>query len=547
MLFLSYARTDVEKVDEVFGDLDRANREPWRDLEMTGGLRWWDEILERIRSCDLFVFLLSPDSIGSRACRAELAYAEALDRPIVPVLVREMDLDMAPEQIAEMVVVDVRSRSAESTIELLNAIDSASRPAVDPDPLPAPPPVPLNELAPVADRLAEPSLSLAAQRGLVADLSSFGDVVEHRPKVAELAREMAVRPDLAAAVRDDLDRLIAAVDCESLGHDSVDAEELAQRADRVRSVLTYLRRSTFTPILGHGLTDSLIAPRRQIAHEWAETLDFPLSGPDRTNLAQVAQFVSVMNDPETLREMLRSYLIGRIGGHGQGDIALNSQLADLVRTAWREREVRREIDAQRVLAELDCPIYVNANPWGLLTEALEDAGKKPEVEVCRWRPDVYDWPESVFEREPSYRPTIECPLVFHVFGALSVPESTVITEDDYLDFMASVAADRSLVPLPVQNALADSSLLLLGFDLTELDTRVLLRTLVSQEGGRLHKYTHVAAQVDPESSAISPARAKQYLERNFGRGREPAMDLYWGSVDDFVRDIAAAGAGAAVA
>jgi hypothetical protein len=348
--------------------------------------------------------------------------------------------------------------------------------------------------------------------------------------------------DLAEGVRSDVNRLKSGLD-RSLGSSFGDdtAEQIAQRADRVRSVMTYLRRSTFAPVLGHGLTDSLIGPRSQIAREWAESLDFPMAVSESADLAQVAQFVSVMNDPETLREMLQTYLSERAISIGTGaSVNKDEDLASLVRTQWRAREESGIADPQRVLAELACPIYVNAHPWGLLTEALEDAGKAPEVDFCRWRPDVYDWPTSIFERDPDYRPSVKRPLVYHVFGALTVPDSIVITEDDYLDFMISVTADRSLIPVAVQNALSDSSLLFLGFDLTDLDTRVLLRTLVNREGGRLHKYSHVAAQVDPTSAVISPARAKQYLEKYFGRGRDPALDLYWGSVDDFARDLAQA-------
>lgn len=97
------------------------------------------------------------------------------------------------------------------------------------------------------------------------------------------------------------------------------------------------------------------------------------------------------------------------------------------------------------------------------------------------------------------------------------------------------------MPHSVRRALADSALLLLGFDLNEWDARALLRTLVDQEGaGRLRRYTHVAAQVDPSSGVASPARAARYLERYFGRAREPAIDIYWGSVEEFTAELEAA-------
>ena len=180
---------------------------------------------------------------------------------------------------------------------------------------------------------------------------------------------------------------------------------------------------------------------------------------------------------------------------------------------------------------------MTAQPYRLLAEALRREGKQPQVELCRWRPDVDHWPSSVFEREPDFVPTPERPLVFHVFGHLGFEESLVLTEDDYLDFLARVAADDQLVPLAVQKALADSALLFIGFRLEEWDVRVLLRALVSREAARkLEDYTHVAAQIDLGAGVMSPARARRYLERYFGKGTTPSFDIFWGTVDEFAAD-----------
>ena len=161
------------------------------------------------------------------------------------------------------------------------------------------------------------------------------------------------------------------------------------------------------------------------------------------------------------------------------------------------------------------------------------------IDVCRWRPDVYDWPPSIFDSEPGYVPTAQRPLVYHVFGRLDVPESLVITEDDFDDFVVGVTENRALIPPPVQRALADSALMLLGFGLEERDVRVLLRTLISQEGAhKLGKYTHVAAQLDRQGGVTAPARAQRYLERYFARFRQPSIEIFWGSVEEFSADLA---------
>jgi hypothetical protein len=248
-----------------------------------------------------------------------------------------------------------------------------------------------------------------------------------------------------------------------------------------------------------------------------------------------------MTNTDTLRSSLHDYLRDRLHARltaGGTDAADGSApLGTVLRAAWNQQ--RTADDPFVVLASLPCRIYICAHPWDLLSEALRLAGKEPVTEVCRWRPDVYDWPVSVFESEPGFVPTVERPLVYHVFGHLDVPESLVITEDDYDDFLVGITENRALIPPPVQRALADSALLLLGFGLEERDVRVLLRTLVSQEGAhKLNKYTHVAAQLDLRGGVVSPPRAQRYLERYFAKFRQPSIDIFWGSVEEFAADLA---------
>ena len=191
-----------------------------------------------------------------------------------------------------------------------------------------------------------------------------------------------------------------------------------------------------------------------------------------------------------------------------------------------------------VVASLPCSIFVNAHPANLLTDALRASGKEPQVEICRWRPEVYEWPASPFAVDPDYIPDVQRPLVYHVFGNVDTPDSLVLTEDDFLGHLVAVTEDKALIPLAVRRALADSSLLLLGLGLEEWDARILLLSLVSQEGAlKLQRYTHIAAQVAPGQDLASPARARRYLERYFSKVRRPAIDIYWGSVDEFVADL----------
>jgi len=117
-IFISYARQDQAAVETLNADLERARVHVWMDEELTGGESWWDTILEQIRACDLYIFGLSPDSLRSGACKAELDYAIALDRPLLPVLVRDVAIQLAHPAIARTQMVDYRKRSMDSLLAL---------------------------------------------------------------------------------------------------------------------------------------------------------------------------------------------------------------------------------------------------------------------------------------------------------------------------------------------------------------------------------------------------------------------------------------------
>ena len=225
------------------------------------------------------------------------------------------------------------------------------------------------------------------------------------------------------------------------------------------------------------------------------------------SLPQVAQFLKVHQDVFFMRDELIKHLRGEIEERF-GDLVIpalkDASLDDLISAVGEKLGQDPATLAIRTLARLPLPIYITTVPSNLLAQALEAAGKQPVVELCRWNDYVEQIP-SIFDadREPDYRPTPQRPLVYHLFGRLSEPDSLVITEDDYFDYLIGVTANNDLIPPVVRRALADSALLFLGFDLDEWDFRVLFRTVMLRQGGDARRdYAHVAAQIDPESGRI---------------------------------------------
>src|SRR5690606_19717151 len=128
--------------------------------------------------------------------------------------------------------------------------------------------------------------------------------------------------------------------------------------------------------------------------------------------------------------------------------------------------------------------FITTSLGPLLESALEEEGKKPRTLISPWN-------DYVVSTEPYYntphrvddQPTPENPLVYHLFGRLDQPESVVLTEDDYFQYLIGVTRNIGLVPMSVQEAMTNRALLFLGFHLEEWDFRVLFQSLLSFEGG----------------------------------------------------------------
>jgi hypothetical protein len=313
-----------------------------------------------------------------------------------------------------------------------------------------------------------------------------------------------------------------------------------QAFEKWPALLRRIRHGKCTLILGSDLSESLLGSTREIAQSWAKTYHFPMQPHEREDLPQVAQYLSVSQERafprEQLGEYLREELLKRYKQMLSPDMH-DAPLSDLFASIGAARREANPADPYRVLAELPFPIYITTNATELLSHALLEAGKDPQVELCRWNEEVKRLP-SIYDKEPDYHPTPERPLVFHLFGSIDKPQSLVLTEDDYFDFLIGATNNHDLIPIAVREALADTGLLFLGYRLDDWSFRVLYRSIMSQEGRIGRKtYANIAGQVLPEEGRfLEPERARSYLDDYF-QGAE--IDIFWGSVEDFAKDLQA--------
>lgn len=207
-VFCSYARRDAAAVAEIAADLDRLGQRPWLDQRLSGGQAWWDTILDRVRTCDCFLFVLSDASLRSKACMAEVDYAHRLGRIILPVAVGPVIDQILPPYLAETQRVE-----AGDTHQLARALLSLPAPPPLPDPLPPPPPVPISYLDHLASEIARDELTTAEQRNLAGELRQRLREPDEREAAAVLLRRLrhhhAINAWVAAEIDEQLARLEA--------------------------------------------------------------------------------------------------------------------------------------------------------------------------------------------------------------------------------------------------------------------------------------------------------------------------------------------------
>jgi hypothetical protein len=126
-----------------------------------------------------------------------------------------------------------------------------------------------------------------------------------------------------------------------------------------------------------------------------------------------------------------------------------------------------------ILADLPLPVYLTTNYDDYMAKGLRLRRRDVRRELCRWN-EALESEASVFDT--GFEPTAANPVVFHLHGH-TLPESLVLTEDDYLSFLANIARNPNLLPVPIQKALDRSTCLFIGYRLADWNFRVLFQGL----------------------------------------------------------------------
>ncbi|MEM6527588.1 MAG: TIR domain-containing protein, partial [Chloroflexota bacterium] len=106
-LMISYSRQDGEFVRRLHAALTGRGRDVWVDWEdIPISAAWWDAISDAIESTQAFVFVISPDSMGSPICNLEIDAARYHSKRLVPILLKSTDLKEAMDKIQRRTLSD---------------------------------------------------------------------------------------------------------------------------------------------------------------------------------------------------------------------------------------------------------------------------------------------------------------------------------------------------------------------------------------------------------------------------------------------------------
>jgi hypothetical protein len=289
-----------------------------------------------------------------------------------------------------------------------------------------------------------------------------------------------------------------------------------------KRLLTRINEDKCTPVIGSGACTAppigcdpgawaaLNYPARtRISEAFAAEFGYPLD--DSKDLERVARYVAATNDVMAPKEAYARFF---------KDLA-PPNFADC------------PSEPHRVLSELPFAVYLTSNFDNWMSRALEHVKRDPKPAICRWNRHI---PDEAPSFNPEFEYTVANPLVYHFHGCTPCPESVVVTEDDYFEFLINISRDYQKTLAHRVDRAMGGALLFLGYTLADWDFRVLFRLFADKL--RSSGNTHIAVQLEPSEAPGSPNERKQnavnYLSSYFGSSK---IKVYWGTCQEFCDEL----------
>jgi TIR domain len=118
-IFISYARSDKVIAEQLTRSFKQQGLSVWLDYEsLKPGSSWQDELENALRRADIFVVVLSEDSVKSNWVNAEIGFALGQKKKIVPILVDNVRL---PLNLTKLQYIDARKLNPEELGKMVAA------------------------------------------------------------------------------------------------------------------------------------------------------------------------------------------------------------------------------------------------------------------------------------------------------------------------------------------------------------------------------------------------------------------------------------------
>jgi hypothetical protein len=274
------------------------------------------------------------------------------------------------------------------------------------------------------------------------------------------------------------------------------------------SLMGAIRDGKCTPFLGAGACAGIIPLGAEIAQRWAQEHRYPLK--NSWDLACVAQCLSIRRFPAFPKDKMVK-LLKKIN----------------------PPDFEAPDEPHGVLADLPLPIYITTNYDDFMFKALHSRHRNPRRELCRWHSLLSDR-LSVFDRGSDAEVSVANPVVFHLHGYDEAPESLVLTEDDYLDFLVNISKAPETIPNRIMKTLALNSLLFIGYRLADWSFRVLFRSIIGSLPRGLGGI-RITVQLAPDpAEGFTQEQVQRYLEKYFARDD---VRVYWGTARQFAAQL----------
>jgi hypothetical protein len=281
--------------------------------------------------------------------------------------------------------------------------------------------------------------------------------------------------------------------------------------------------------------------------QWASFIKYPMS--DRSNLAQVAQYHFVKrNDDLNARTEFLSFLKKFLWTMAETEVkdpALATGLQGRIE-AMRFSDLVKELDYPqfpagredplRLLARFPLPVYITTSQSDFVERALEAEGKTPRTQICFWSGEMTSIRKEHRTIAEEFNMDSTNPVVYHLYGLDEYPQTLVLSEDDYINFLISIAGDTDnshpKIPLYLRGAVGESQLILIGFRLSDWEFRVLFRLMMNFR--TVFSPRGMLIQLEGKKNDAADLDAIEYLKSYFGR---KSFDIEWSYTENFVQEL----------